>query len=75
MPTNGVQEWLAFALLGLASILTALAPALPAATAGEYAALGILLVYAAGIGMLLASPTVTNTLETIEARLSDSVAE
>jgi hypothetical protein len=63
MPRSTIQEWLAFALLGVALFASGLAPALPSTVAGDYIALGVLLLFASSVGMFMTSPTVTEYIQ------------
>jgi hypothetical protein len=65
-----IQEWLAFAVFGIAMLLTAVVPALPAAVNAEYFSLGTLLVFAAAVGLFVTSETVLDVLDSIEERLA-----
>lgn len=75
MPHSGIQEWLAFAVFGIALVLTGLLSALPAATKPHYVALGVLCMYAAATGLFVTSPTVADLLAALGDRVSSSSSE
>jgi len=70
MPPHRMQEWFAFALFGVALMLTGLMPALPAAADAQYVAFGVMLVYTAAVGLFMTSQFVLDALETVESRLT-----
>lgn len=74
MPQTGIQEWLAFAVFGIALVLTGLISALPAAAESQHVALGVLFIYVASIGLFATSPTVAELLTALEDGLSRSDA-
>jgi len=60
------QIWTAFIVCGIATMLAGLLPLLPPAALAQYVALGVLMLYGAGIGLAATSPTVVELLVDIE---------
>jgi len=73
MSKNSIQLWLGFLATGLALFGTGMMTALPTDANLQYAALGVLMTFASGIGMVMTSPQMLELAYGAEQRIATAL--